>query len=155
MAGAALGQDACVRLLTIVTSCGLVASPFVCLWLAATGVAETAAAIVPRLARSGSRPSLPRAVVKLVAVPLLVAAPFVAVDRAEQSNDWVDVDGNGFLDPMANGSYDWFDVNGGDFLRYGGALSLVVMAATAVGVRLTGEGGADARQEESATTPAP
>jgi len=32
----------------------------------------------------------------------------------------VDADGNGILDPMANGSYDWWDINLADCLRYWG-----------------------------------
>jgi hypothetical protein len=121
-----------VALLTIVTVCAAFASPFVFVWLAVAGGAETLAAMIPRVRRSRSSTSLLVGVVKLGTALLLVPAPFVAADLAERSNDWVDADGNGILDPWANGAYDWWDSNRGDWLRYWGALSIAVMGVSAV-----------------------
>ena len=70
--------------------------------------------------------------VKLGTALLLVPAPFIAADLAERSNDWVDADGNGFLDPWVNGAYDWVDINRGDWLRYWGAMSIAVVGVSAV-----------------------
>jgi hypothetical protein len=55
-----------------------------------------------------------------LAVLAFACVPVIAVQLAQAHNDWVDQDGNGFLDPFAQGSYDRLDVNGGDFVRIWG-----------------------------------
>jgi hypothetical protein len=99
------------------------------------------AAMIPRLGRSRSSTSLLIGVVKLGTALLLVPAPFIAADHAERNNSWVDADGNGILDPMANGSYDWWDISLGDCLRYWGALNIAVFGTSAAVVYALGQRG--------------
>jgi hypothetical protein len=111
-----------LALATIVGVVGLVIS----------GFAHVVMGVIAGCRKQRSLPWLVMGALQLLLVVLLTAAPFVAADRAERSNDWVDDDGDGMLDPMANGSYDWVDVNGGDFAVAWGALSGGMVAPVAL-----------------------
>ena len=103
--------------------------------LVLSGLAEAVEAVFRRLKRRERRSTVLQGLLKLALAALVTYAPFVAADRAERSNHWVDVDRNGMLDPMENGSYDWVDVNGGTFVLTWAFLSLTAVGAAALASR--------------------
>ena len=103
--------------------------------LVISGLAEAVEAVFRRLKRRERRSTVTQGLLKLVLAALLTYAPFVAADRAERSHHWVDVDGNGILDPMENGAYDWVDINGGTFALTWAVVSLSAVGAAALASR--------------------
>jgi hypothetical protein len=104
------------------------------LGLAISGVAHVVMGIHGLLRKQRWLAWLAEGGIELVLVILLTRAPFVAVDQAERSNDWVDVDSDGMLDGFANGSYDWLDINGGDFAFGWARLIALIVTPAALGL---------------------
>ncbi len=66
-------------------------------------------------------------IARLAGACCLVGVVAVAGPVAESRTGWEDLDGNGMLDPFANGAYDWVDVNLGEAVRVLGALVFGVL----------------------------
>lgn len=100
--------------------------------LAVSGLARVSLGRTPQLPEV--RPALVRTegLTRVVLSPLPVLTGWVAVPIAERRNDWVDEDGNGMLDPFANGQYDWMDLNGGDWLLTWGLMNAVLAVGAVV-----------------------
>jgi hypothetical protein len=116
------------RFLTVLGVLGVFVAPFAVTWLAVTALVEVARLATGKVERT--REAVLCLLVRMVVVVSIPVLAVVFADVAERRNGWVDVDGNGMLDPMINGSYDWFDINGGDWVRMWGTATFVIVGGS-------------------------
>jgi hypothetical protein len=121
------------RLLTMLAAAAAITGVLVAVVLLFVGVWHLLAAVYGTVSNRARAVPLRVGLAELLTAAALVTVPFATTGIAER-DDWVDRDGNGFLDPFANGAYDWWDINGGRWIRAWGLsnalLGLAMWAAT-------------------------